>query len=342
MNYAFASDNTSAIHPQVLESIRLSNHDYFPSYGNDAITHHAQELFRHHFGEQAKTFFASSGTAANNLGLKHILRPYQGIICSDIAHINTFECGSVESHGFKIFPIPHSNGKISFSSKHLLDKKMELIGVPHYVQPKVLSLTQTTDIGTVYSLKEMKELCDWAHQNHLYIHVDGARFANAAVSLNCTFKEMSTDIGIDLLSFGATKNGAMAADAVVFLNPELAEEFEFTQQQEMQLLSKMRFLSSQFVSILSHDLWKENAQHANQMAQQIANTVQKIPSLELAYPCEANAVFVKAHPDFISKLQKKYAFFVWDNQNHIVRWMTSFQTTQEQVDQFIKDVNEAI
>jgi threonine aldolase len=338
MNYAFASDNTSAIHPQILEAIRLSNHDFFPSYSEDSITHHAQELFRHHFGDQVKTFFVTSGTAANVLGLKHILKPYEGVICSDMSHIYTDECGASENQGIKLFPVKKIGGNIDVS---ILDSQLTHLGFTHRVQPKVLSLTQSTYVGTVYSKAELKTLCQWAHDHDLYVHMDGARFSNAAVSLGVSLKEISTDVGVDILSYGGTKNGAMAAEAVIFLNPELGDKFSFTQKQGMQLISKSRFIAAQFVALLTHDLWKENATHANQMAQKIAQAVEKIKSLEFAYPCEANCVLVKAPGAFIETLRKKYIFHTWDQKDQVIRWMTSFQNTSEQVDQFIKDIQEA-
>jgi threonine aldolase len=337
---SFASDNYAGIHPDILEAIIAANKGHEKAYGNDVYTQKAIELFKHYFGKKIDVYFVLTGTAANVLGLQMLLHSFQAILCAESAHINVDECGAPENYtGSKLLPIATKDGKLTVD---LIKNQLFALGDQHKVQPKVISITQSTELGTLYTPEEIKAITDFAHAHNMYVHMDGARFCNAAAALNVPFAALTTDVGIDLLSFGGTKNGMMLGEAVIFFNKELSENFKYIRKQGMQLASKMRFIAAQFIALLSNDLWLKNALHANHMAQLLAQEVAKISQIKISRNVEANAVFAFVDPELIPLLQEKYFFYVWDEVTSEVRWMTSFDTTKEDVMDFVAYIQESI
>ncbi len=338
MHSSFASDNFSPIHPEIMEAIQKANVGHAMAYGEDPWTGQMQKLFKKRFGPSAESFLVFNGTAANVCGIKHVLSSWQAVICSSNAHIWTDECGAPQANtGSSLLSIETKNGKIS--PEHC-EKYLHGKGNPHHVQPALLSITQSTELGTVYTLQEMQNLADFAHKNDLLFHVDGARLCNAAAHLNVSLKALTTDVGVDLLSFGGTKNGLMGAEAIVFLKEGLAEEFKYVHKQEMQLASKMRFSSAQMTRLLEGDLWLRNASHANSMAKLLESHLKRsFPRLPILYPVEANAVFVKLPSlEILKKLQKKSFFWIWDNEQAVARWMTSWDTQPAFIEAFMEEL----
>ncbi len=337
---SFASDNNAPVHDAVVRAIIEANQGDAIGYGDDIHTLEAEKLFRKHFGVNAKVFPVLTGTGANVAALGHIARPYQAVVCADKAHLENDECGAPEKGtGCKLLTLPAPDGKINSGKIMPLLKS---VGFQHHVQPKVISLTQSTEMGTVYQPGELKEISAFAREHGLYLHLDGARLANAAAALDLSLAALTSDAGIDVLSFGGTKNGAMAAEAVVFLNPELAEGFEYTRKQSMQLASKMRFISAQFNALLSDDLWLINARHANNMAAILSEKAGNISGVTITQKVETNAVFASLPASAIEKLQRQYYFYTWDAEKNEVRWMTSYKTSENDVDDFVSAIRVAM
>ncbi len=333
---SFASDNNAGVHPKVLQAIAAANQGHVVGYGDDPYTEAAVLKFKQHFGPDVEVFIVFNGTAANCLSLKALMESYHAVICAEAAHIYTDECGAPEKFtGCKLIPIPTADGKLTVES---VGHAYHGIGDQHHVQPRAISITQVTEMGTVYTPREVRDLARFAHQRNMFLHMDGARIANAAVSLGLTLREATRDLGIDVLSFGGTKNGAMGAEAVVFFDKKLSRDFLYLRKQGMQLASKMRFISAQLEALLSNDLWRKNAEHANRMAGLLENELSKIPQVKIVYKVEANGVFAQIPRQAIAKLQKRYFFYVWDEQRSLVRWMCSFDTTERDVRQFAKFV----
>lgn len=332
----FASDNNAGVHPRILKAIAEANVGHVIAYGDDEYTARAVQIFRKHFGKECEVFFVFNGTAANVLGIKAITHSYHSIICSDIAHLQVDECGAPEKYtGCKLLTVPSPDGKLTPEG---IRTHLHGFGFEHHSQPRVISITQSTEMGTVYSIEEIKRISALARQYGLYLHMDGARLANAAVSLNCRFTEMTKQVGVDVLSFGGTKNGMMYGEAIVFFNPSLAEDFKYIRKQGMQLGSKMRFISAQFISLLEDDLWLQNARHANTMAKYLEQQLREIPQVKITQPVQANAVFAILPAEYIAILQKKFFFYVWNETTNEVRWMTSFDTTAEDIDLFVSEI----
>lgn len=331
---AFASDNYAGVHPDVMHAVVAANDGHVPSYGADPTSAKAQAVFREHFGEDIDMLFTFNGTGANIVGLSTMVRPFETIICAETAHINVDECGAPERFlGSKVTDVPTSDGKLTVES---VEAASVGTGDPHHVQPRVLSITQSTELGTLYTPDEIANLADWAHQRDMLVHLDGARLSNAAASLGCELGDLGAPLGVDVMSFGATKNGGMGAEAVIFFRRDLAAASPYIHKQSMQLGSKMRFLSAQFVALLETDLWRTNATHANAMAQRLASGVEKIPGVEISYPVQANAVFaVLPQRTVTDALQAEYPFYYWDESRGQVRWMTSFDTSETGVDTFV-------
>ncbi len=328
----FASDNNSGVHPEVLNAISKANRGHVVGYGDDAYTKGAIDKFREVFGEKTDVFFVYNGTGANVIAIQALARPFNAVICPDTAHINVDECGAPEKiSGCKLLPVETQDGKITVEG---IQKYMHGFGFEHHAQPKIISITQATELGTVYSIGEIKKIADFAHSKGMYLHMDGARIANAAVSLNCSLKEMTVEAGVDVLSFGGTKNGLMFGEAVLFFNLD-TEVVKYIRKQTAQLHSKMRYTSAQFMAILSNDLWKRNAEHANQMAQKLAKKLSGIKEVEITQKVESNGVFAKVPKDIIEPLQKEFFFYVWNEERSEVRWMTSFDTQEEDIDRFV-------
>lgn len=328
----FASDNNSGIHPDILKAMAEANQGHAVGYGGDKWTEQATQLFKKEFGDDTEVFFVFNGTGANILSLKSASRSFNSIICAETAHIQVDECGAPEKFtGCKLIPVKTSDGKLRPD-----DIKPELhgFGFEHHAQPGVISITQATELGTVYKKEEIQALADLAHEHDMYLHMDGARLANAAVALDMNFREFTRDAGVDILSFGGTKNGMMMGEAVVFFHPELATLTKYFRKQAAQLSSKMRFISAQFIPYLGNGLWKENATHSNRMAKLLEEEIRSIEGVEITQPVDANGVFAIIPGELIPELQKEFFFYTWDEQRNEVRWMTSFDTTEEDIHTF--------
>jgi threonine aldolase len=337
---SFASDNNAGVHPEVLKAIAAANQGHVVGYGDDPYTHSAVSQFKRRFGNDIEVFFVFNGTAANCLGLKALTNSYHAVICAEAAHICVDECGAPEKFtGCKLIPIPTKEGKLTVEA---VRAAYHGIGVEHHVQPRVVAITQCTEVGTVYKEDEVCRLASFAHERGMFLHMDGARIANAAASLGLDLRQATRDLGVDVLSFGATKNGGMGAEAVVFFDPKLAADFKFYRKQGMQLASKMRFLSAQFEALFKDELWLRNAQHSNRMAQLLKRELSKIPQVKIAYKVEANGVFAKLPRRAIAKLQKRYFFYMWDDAQSMVRWMCSWDTTEADVKQFVDFVRRSL
>jgi threonine aldolase len=337
---SFASDNNAGIHPEVIKAIKAANDGHVVAYGNDHITARVEKLFQKHFGSGIAVYFVFGGTGANVLGLKAITKSHNAIFCADTAHVNVDECGGPEKFtGCKLIALPTPDGKLRVEQ---LKPFLHVIGYEHHVQPSVISISQATEMGTVYTKKELKTLSSFAHDNNMYLHVDGARLANAAVSLNASLKEITADAGVDVLSFGGTKNGMMYGEAVIFFNKKLATDFKFIRKQGMHLPSKMRYISAQFEALLTGNLWKRSATHANRMAHILAGELAKLPKVKITQPVETNGVFAVIPPKYIPALQKKYFFYVWDEAISEVRFMASFDTTERDIHDFVKLVRKTV
>jgi threonine aldolase len=336
----FASDNNAGVHPEVIEAIARVNQGHTVAYGHDRYTRSAIAKFEEHFGSGIDVFFTFNGTGANVLGLQALTRPYHAVLCSDYAHIYTDECGAPEKHtGCKLIPLPHQAGKITLDSvRHAYHG----IGDQHHVQARVVSITQTTEMGTVYKPEEIQTLAQFAHEHAMFLHMDGARIANAAVSLGQTLRQATRDLGVDVLTFGGTKNGIMGGEAVVFFNREFSPDFLYLRKQGMQLASKMRFIAAQFEALLTNDLWRRSAGHANRMARVLEAEVRKIPQVRIAWPVESNGVFVQISQRAIEKIKEQYFCYPWIEEESIVRWMCSFNTTEQDIKDFAAVVAEAV
>lgn len=337
---SFASDNNAGVHPQVLEAITRANQGHVVGYGDDAYTSSAIARIEEHFGAGIAVFFVFNGTAANVLSLSALTQSYHAVICTEPAHIYTDECGAPEKFtGCKLIPLAAPEGKLTVES---VRSAYHGIGDQHHVQPKVIAITQATEMGTVYTADEIKALTNFAHEHDMLVHMDGARIANAAVSLGQSLRETTRDLGVDVLSLGGTKNGLMGAEAIIFFNQQLAKDFFFIRKQGMQLASKMRFMAVQFEALLRDDLWRRSACHANQMAKLLEEEVRKIPQLQVVYPVQANGVFARIPRQAIAPIQERYFFYVWNEEQAVVRWMCSFDTTEEDIRQFAKFVRETV
>lgn len=337
---SFASDNNAGVHPEILKAISRANQGHVVGYGDDPYTHAAETQFKKQLGEDIEVFFVFNGTAANCLSLKALTNSFHAVICAEAAHIYVDECGAPEKFtGCKLIPLPAKNGKLTVEAVY---SAYHGIGDEHHVQPRVISITQATEVGTVYKPNEIRDLANFAHGHAMFLHVDGARIANAVAALGLSLRQATRDLGIDVLSFGATKNGALGAEAVMFFNPELAANFKFYRKQGMQLASKMRFISAQFEALFTNDLWLQNARHANRMAQLLKREVNKIPQVKIIYNVEANGVFAQIPRKAIAKLQKRYFFYVWNYAQSVVRWMCSWDTTADDVKQFAEFLRRSV
>lgn len=332
MTKNFASDNHSGALPQMLKAIEKVNVGHCHAYGGDEYTELGIKKFKEHFGNDIDVHFVFNGTAANVLSIKAFLKPYEAVLCAQTAHLEMDECGAPEAMtGCKLRLLPSPDGKIKVSD---LDQYYIRLGDQHYSQPKMISITQPTEYGTVYTAEEMKAIGKWAKDHNMFFHVDGSRFANAAVTLGKSFKEISRDVGVDVLSFGGTKNGLVFGEAVIFFNTQYSKDFKFYRKQMMQLGSKMRFTAAQFEEYFTNDLWKKTAEHSTQMAKLLRSKLSEIPGVEITQKTESNAVFAKFPKAWIKPLKDKNFFYVWDENTFEVRLMTTFDTTEEQITGF--------
>ncbi len=330
----FASDNNSGVHNKILKAIEEANRGHVAGYGNDIYTQKAIEIFREQFGPETEVFFVFNGTGANVLGLSTVTHSFNSILCAETAHIQEDECGAPEKFtGCKLLPVETVNGKLTPGR---VEHHLKGFNFEHHSQPRVISISQVTEMGTVYQPHEIIALADLAHKNGMYLHMDGARIANAAVSLDMDFKAFTKDCGVDILSFGGTKNGMMMGEAVLFFNPGLTGLTKYIRKQSMQLYSKMRFVGAQFIAYFENDLWKNSARHANKMAKLLEAEVLKIPEIKITQPVDANGVFAIVPPEIIGPLQQKFFFYIWNQVTSEVRWMTSFDTKEEEIFEFVE------
>lgn len=338
MKKGFGSDNHAPVHPQILKMISEVNIGHEPSYGTDPWTQKAHQVFKKNFGSDVQVFFTFNGTAANVLSLRAMNESYQSVLCSDVSHINNDECSSPEILAqTKIIPVKSHQGKLTVGelNKHFIRR-----GDQHFSQAQTLSITQPTEVGTLYSLEELKELCQWAKSKNMFIHMDGARIANAAYRLDLPWSAFTTDLGIDVVSFGGSKNGLMFGEAILFLNPKLAQNFKFTHKQFCQLPSKSRFIAAQFLAYFENDLWKSIAKNSCDQALSLFEKCRKIPGVEVTQTVNSNAVFVKIPRPWIKPLREKYFFYVWDESTFECRWICSWDTTESDVSDFIQKIQE--
>ncbi len=336
----FASDNNATVHPEVLAAIARVNIGHVRGYGHDRFTEDLQARFAEQFGERAETYLVFNGTAANVLSLRAACRPWEAVICADVAHLNVDECGAPEAiAGVKLLPAATEHGKLT---PELVDDLIVRVGDEHAVQPRVISISQCTELGTVYTPGEVGALADLAHRKRLVLHMDGARLSNAAAALGLPLRDLSADVGVDVLSFGGTKNGLLGGEAVVILTPELADGFQYLRKQSLQLASKMRYLAAQFDALLSDELWLRCARQANAMAFRLERALERVPQLTITRPVQTNAVFATLPGPACAALQERFAFYVWDEQRTEVRWMCSWDTTEDDVDRFAAAIAETL
>lgn len=329
---SFASDNNSGAHPKILEALVEANQDHAVAYGDDPWTRRAVEAVQRTLGTSGEVLFVFNGTGANVTALAALTRPFEAVICTEMAHLHVDECGAPERiAATKLLTVPSVDGKLTPDD---IERFTWMIGDCHHPQPKVVSITQATELGRVYSRDELRALAECCHGHGLYLHMDGARVANAAAALGCSLQDMVTDTGVDALSFGGTKNGLLFGEAVVFLNAELGREAIFYRKQGAQLASKMRFIAAQFEALVTDELWLRNADHANAMARLLAERM-AAAGVEITQEVQANAVFARLAPDEREALQKEFFFYVWNEAQHEVRWMTSFDTTEADIDAFV-------
>lgn len=335
----FASDNYSGVHPEILHAVATANGGHQSSYGNDVYTARLQEVIRRHFGPDAVAYPMFNGTGANVTALQSVLPRWGAVVCAKSAHINVDEGGAPERvGGLKLYPVATPDGKLTPA---LIDVEAWGFGDEHRAQPLAVSITQSTELGTLYTPEEIRAICDHAHSLGMVVHLDGARLSNAAAALGVGFRAFTTDAGVDILSLGGTKNGALAAEAIVVLRPGAAAGLPFARKYTMQLASKMRFVSAQLIALYDGDLWLHNASHANAMAARLRAALGGVPGVAFSQPTQANGVFVRL-PDGVSDaVRERYFFYDWDAAAHEVRWMCTFDTTETDVDTFAALVKDA-
>jgi threonine aldolase len=336
----FASDNHAAVHPDVLAAIAAVNEGHASSYGEDPHTAAVGELFREQFGSEAEAFLVFNGSGANVASLDTLTRGFESAICTDVAHMNVDECGAPERlAGTKLLTVATDHGKLTADAVGRWESRR---GDDHFPQPRVVSITQATELGTVYAPDEVRAIAEATHERGMFLHVDGARLANAAASLELSLGAVTTELGVDVVSFGGTKNGLMFGEAVVFCRPGLGESFEFVRKQLGQLASKMRFVAAQFDALLAGDAWRRPAANANAMAARLAAAVEGLPGVTITQRVQANAVFVILPPEVADRLQERFFFYTWDEGTGEVRWMCSWDTTADDVDSFAAAVAEEV
>ncbi|GGT59772.1 threonine aldolase [Streptomyces purpureus] len=334
----FASDNYAGVHPEVLAAVALANDGHQVAYGEDAYTEHLQRVMHSHFGSSAEAFPVFNGTGANVTALQALTDRWGAVICAETAHINVDEGGAPERMGgLKLLTVPTPDGKLT---PELIDRQAWGWEDEHRAMPQVVSLAQNTELGTVYTPDEIRAIVEHAHARNMKVHLDGARIANAAASLNVPMRAFTNAVGVDVISYGGTKNGMMFGEAVVVLNPDAVSHMKHLRKLSMQLASKMRFVSVQLEALLTKDLWLRNARHANAMAQRLADGVRGVDGVEILYPVQANAVFARLPHDVSVRLQKRFRFYFWDEAAGDVRWMCSFDTTEDDVDAFLQALKE--
>lgn len=337
----FASDNTAPAAPEILAAVAAANDGDAVSYGADPHTERAADRFRSIFGDRTETFFAFNGTGANVVALSCLLKPFEAVICPASAHLQTDECGAFERFtGCKVLPVPTKDGKLR------LDDLRAFTGGghdEHHVVPRAVSISQSTEYGGLYAPEELRELCEYAHAQGWYVHMDGARIANAAAALNMGLRECTRDLGVDVLTFGGTKNGLLFGEAILFFDPALHHgSAKFARKQGMQLASKMRFIAAQFCALLENGRWRAYASHANEMARRLEAGVRGIPGVRITRPVECNAIFATLDRDAIDRITKEFFFYIFDETLPEVRWMTHHATRPEDVDAFVEAIKRGV
>jgi threonine aldolase len=331
----FASDNNSGIHPEVLAAIARANQGHVRAYGDDPWTESATRRIRALFRSAPEVFLVFNGTGANVLALSAMAEPHHAVLCAETAHVHVDECGAPERFtGCKLLTTPTPDGKLTPA---LCERLYRGVGDQHHVQPRVVAVSQSTELGTLYAPAELRALADWAHARSMLLYVDGARIANAAAALEVSLAGMLEESGVDAFSFGGAKNGALLGEAVVFFRKELAEGFRFRRKQGMQLASKMRFLACQFEALLTEDLWLRNARHANAMAKLLEREMRAVPGVRITRRVEANGVFAVIPKEAIARLQAATFFYVWNEDAGEVRWLCSWDTTEDDVRAFARE-----
>jgi len=333
-NRGFGSDNHSGVHPRILCALVKANADHAPAYGTDEYSRRAGRALKDTFGKNTDIFWVFNGTAANVLALDALTESHHAVLCADTSHLHLDECGAPERWtGCKVLAAPTRHGKLSTDAllPHLIRR-----GDQHYAQPRVLSIAQPTELGTVYTLDELRTLGEFARAHHLLFHIDGARLPNAAAFLQCDLGAITTAGQVDALSLGGSKNGFLAGEAVIFPNGDPSERFRFLRKQGLQLPSKTRFIAAQFEEYLRADLWRDIAVHSLEMAQLLARGLRKFPEIQISHPVESNAVFARIPKAWVKPARKKSFFYVWDPNPCEIRLMTTFDTTEEDINQLLR------
>ena len=337
---SFASDNNSGVHPQIIEAIIQANQGHAVGYGDDDWTRKTDALFRKTFGDDVQPYYVFNGTGANVVALQALTRSYHSIICASTAHVYSDECGAPAKATAAILkPLVTLSGKLT---PDLIMQELHGFGVQHHSQPKVIYISQATEMGTIYSAEEVKTLCNFAHFHNLYVHMDGSRLANACARLGIGMRELSRDCGVDILSLGGTKNGMMMGEAVVAFRPELNESLLYYRKQSAQLYSKMRYLSAQYNAYFENDLWLQNARHSNEMAEYLANQIDGLQGVHFTQKIESNSLFLILPPEVIRKMLENYFFYIWDEATHEIRLVCSWDTSKDDVDAFVNHLKTAL
>lgn len=336
--HGFASDNNASVHPDIMAAIAAANSGHQPAYGADAHTARLSEVIKEQFGQAAAAYPVLNGSGANVVGLQAMCDRWSAVVCADSAHINQDEGGAPEKvAGLKLIAVHAEHGKLT---PELLDRYARHSGAEHHAEPRVISITQATELGTVYSPPEVAAIAELAHERGMLLHVDGARLANAAAALGVSLRALTTDVGVDVLSLGGTKNGLLLGEAIVVLNPDAVRGMRFLRKAGLQLASKMRYISAQLIALFEDDLWRRNAEHANAMARRLEAAIEHIPGVQVARPVQSNAVFAVLPRAVTERLQQRYVFHLWDAYTGEVRWMCSFDTTAQDVDAFAAAIAE--
>lgn len=337
---SFASDNNSGVHPLVMDAIVKANSDHAVGYGDDPWTAAAEKKIKEIFGEEASPFFVFNGTGANSVALQSVTRSFNSILCASTAHIFVDECGApARMTGCSLIPIDSPDGKLTpeLILPHLIN-----FGVCHHSQPGAVYISNVSELGTIYTIEETRAIADLLHKHGMYLHLDGARLANACAYLGCSMRELSVEAGVDVMSFGGTKNGMMMGEAVIAFRPEIAQNLMYYRKQSAQLASKMRYLTAQYIPYLENNLWLKNAQHANATALRLANVLKKFPAIHFTQKVESNQLFFTIPTEPLRKLQEKYFFYMWNEDRNEARFVTSWDTSEEDIDSLEKFLNEIL
>lgn len=340
MKRGFGSDNHSGFSPEILEALEAANSNHALAYGDDEYTARLEQTIKDAFGSQARVYLVFNGTGANVLCIDAMCRSHEAVVCAETAHINVDECGAPQRIvGCRLLTVDTPDGKLT---PDLVKNRLHGFGFEHHSQPRAISISQPTELGTLYTTDEISALADLAHHHAMFLHMDGARLANAAVALGLSFKELTTDCGVDALSFGGTKNGLIMGESCILLNPKLDVDMRYRRKQMAQLGSKMRFMAAQMEAYLGTGLWQRNASHSNRMARLLKAEVEQVQGVRIVYPVQANSLFVQLPREVWHRLQKRYFFYDWDEDADVVRWMCSFDTTKQDIHDFVTALKEEL